>query len=85
MPIEGKYRMGFMEQAMGAAPSTFQQSRIEILQPIFALKWCIIMMNPFVAERAQAGSFADPARDQTERKKTQLFKAKAALQSMKLR
>ena len=84
MPVDGKYRDSFLAHLSGAALSAAQRTRIDILQPVFALKWCIIMMNPFVVERAQAGSFADPSRDQSERKKTQLAKAMAAMQAMKL-
>jgi hypothetical protein len=84
VPVDARYVDGFLEQTLDAAGSRPQRRRIEILRPIFAVKWCIIMMNPFVAERAQAGTFADPARDQTERRQTQLAKATAALRAMKL-
>lgn len=82
--VDTRYLGLFLDNMNDAALPAKLRSRIEILQPVFALKWCIIMMNPFVAERAQASTFADPSRDQTELKKTQLAKAMAAMQAMKL-
>jgi hypothetical protein len=82
--VDIRYLDGFIAQATGGDLPSKLRARIEILQPLFALKWCIIMMNPFVAERAEAGSFANPSRDQTERKKFQLAKAVAAMQAMQL-
>jgi hypothetical protein len=82
--VDDRYLAVFLSNVNGAALPSKLRTRIEILQPLFALKWCIIMMNPFVIERAQAGTFADPSRDQSERKKTQLAKAMAAMQAMKL-
>jgi hypothetical protein len=84
VPVDGKYFEPFLANTLGVVSAGSLRNRIEILRPIFAVKWCIIMMNPFVAERAQAGNFADPARDQSERKRTQLEKAQSALSAMKL-
>ncbi len=84
VPVDGRYLDAFLENTLDAAVPESQRKRIDILRPIFAVKWCIIMMNPFVAERAQAGNFADPARDQSERKRTQLEKATSALNMMQL-
>jgi hypothetical protein len=84
VPVARKYFDAFLRMAMGGVQREPQTRRIDILRPVFAVKWCIIMMNPFVAERAQPGSFANPAGDETERRRTQLVKAKAALSAVKM-
>jgi hypothetical protein len=84
VPVARKYFDMFLQRATDGFQSAPRRRRFDILRPVFAIKWCIIMMNPFVAERAQAGSFADPARDETERKRTQLAKAKTALSATKM-
>lgn len=52
------------------------------LLPMFALKWCCIMLNSFVPGLARPGQFSDPASDQLERKCLQLAKAEAAFLSL---
>ena len=83
VPVDRRYFAAFVARAAGSPMLDVLRARVEILQPVFALKWCIIMMNPFVADRAQAGKFADPSRDEDERKRTQLAKAMTALQAVK--
>jgi thiamine kinase-like enzyme len=83
VPVDPTYADAFLERAAGPRMSASLRARVHILQPVFALKWCVIMMNPFVLDRAQAGKFADPSRDEDERKRTQLTKAQRALQAIK--
>lgn len=82
--VDNRYLDVFLDNVNGAALPAKLRARIEFLQPLFALKWCIIMMNPFVAERAEPATFANPSGDQSERKKTQLAKAMTAMLAMKL-
>ena len=83
VPVDQKFFDSFLQETVKGPQAELQKSRIDILCPVFAVKWCCIIMNPFVRERAQAGHYANPTRDETERKRTQVKKAKAAFDALK--
>jgi len=82
VPVDRKFFGAFMRAILKGPRADWQERRIALLWPVFALKWCCIMLNPFVAERAQPGAFANPACDESERKRTQLKKATAAFATL---
>jgi hypothetical protein len=82
VPVERRFFQPFVRAIFEGPLAEWHQCRVELLQPVFALKWCCIMLNPYVADRAQAGNFVNPARDESERKRTQLKKASAALAAL---
>ena len=82
IPVDRKFYEPFVRATIKGPRADWHKRRIELLQPIFAVKWCCIMLNPYVVERAQAGNFANPLRDETERKRTQLKKATAAFAAL---
>lgn len=58
------------------------RARVDLLQPVFALQWCCIMLNAFLPDVAKRGQFANPS-DQEERKAAQLNKAATAFRHLK--
>jgi hypothetical protein len=56
--------------------------RIDLLRPIFGLKWCCIMLNHFLPDMAVKARFADPDHDEVRRKSEQLSKARKAFQQL---
>jgi Phosphotransferase enzyme family len=59
-------------------PDAAIRERASVLMPLFALKWCCIMLNPFVPVLASPGAFAAPDHDLEERKALQIAKAERA-------
>lgn len=55
-----------------------QRRRIELLLPIYRLKWCCIMLNDFLAAGNQRRQFARAEGDEQDRKARQLAKARTA-------
>lgn len=55
-----------------------QRSRIDLLLPVYRLKWTCIMLNEFLPQGAERRRFAGEA-DLIARKRTQLAKARLAL------
>lgn len=65
-----------MQEAFGEDP--LYRARLETLSPLFGLKWCLIMLNEFVAVDMQRRGFAGMAdRDKAAARRRQLDKAKA--------
>jgi hypothetical protein len=62
----------------------FHLRRIELLLPVYRLKWCCIMMNEFLPVGSQRRNFACDVDDCQQRKRTQLDKAKRTLQSIEI-
>jgi hypothetical protein len=73
------------EKFFEGAVAGFQQfgpvaRRAEIVYPLFALKWCMILLNEFLPEQLERREFAsDRPQDSGERQYTQLLKAKNML------
>ncbi len=54
--------------------------RVELVYPLFGLKWCTILLNEFVPEYLQRREFADQERiEREQRQQQQLIKAEALL------
>jgi hypothetical protein len=63
-------------------PEAAIRERAAILMPLFALKWCCIMLNPFVPSLASPGRFAAPVQDVDGRKELQINKAELAFATL---
>jgi hypothetical protein len=50
--------------------------RASLLEPVFRVKWCCIILNEFLAEAAERRRFANPVMDREKSKVLQLEKAK---------
>ena len=83
VPVAPELGRRFMARAAHLWPDTDALlARARALRPMFALKWCCIMLNPFVPALARPGQFSDPTADLAERKTRQLAKARAAFNSL---
>ena len=63
-----------------AAPSAFRR-RVELLLPVYELKWCCIMLNEFLPADGRR-AFAGAGGDREDRRAAQLAKVAAALDRM---
>ena len=57
--------------------------RVRLLEPIFQIKWCCIILNEFLPIAAKRRQFADPSTDTHSRKERQLLKATQLFDSLK--
>jgi hypothetical protein len=67
----------------GQRDSNAIRRRIGLLQAIFGMRWCCIMLNPFLPDCARAGQFADPGANDGVRKRAQLAKAVRAFNRLR--
>ncbi len=57
--------------------------RVQIIHPLLALKWCCIILNPFVPEWAARNQFADSASDLNILKRQRLNSARKAFSNIR--
>jgi len=57
-------------------------ARVRLLEPIFKVKWCCIILNEFLPAAAKRRNFADPSIEASTRKERQLMKAKLFFESL---
>ncbi|HTI51977.1 MAG TPA: aminoglycoside phosphotransferase family protein [Planctomycetaceae bacterium] len=62
----------------GLAHPERHRQRIDLLLPVYRLKWCCIMLNDFLPAGNQRRQFARAEEEETERKARQLAKARQA-------
>jgi hypothetical protein len=75
-PVPPRHREAFGRRV--AAPfddSAALIARARLLEPVFRVKWCCIILNEFLPEAADRRRFADPGMDPEESKLLQLEKA----------
>ena len=60
------------------------RARIHVLRPIYAIKWCCIVLNVFLPVHLARRRFADPGIDAPALKRSQLAKAENMLKSLNL-
>ncbi len=66
----------------GLPNRAMHRRRIDLLWPIYRIKWCCIMLNVFSPAGARRRGFAQPAQELEGMKKTQLALAREALRSL---
>lgn len=77
VPVPRAHASRFLAEA--AAPFERPEALIErarLLEPVFRVKWCCIILNEFLPEEAERRRFANPASDPQTRKHRQLDKAR---------
>lgn len=77
VPVLPAHAEPFVAEA--AAPFERPEALIEharLLEPVFRVKWCCIILNEFLPEAAERRRFANPASDPQTRKHRQLDKAR---------
>jgi hypothetical protein len=83
VPVPQAHAERFATEA--AAPFENPEALIEharLLEPVFRVKWCCIILNEFLPEAAERRRFADPASDPETRKQRQLDKARQLLATL---
>ncbi len=76
VPVPDDYHEEFCRQiAMCRADPDACLLRIKLLEPVYQLKWCCIMLNDFIKTDASRRSFAHGATGQPSRLREQLSKA----------
>ena len=76
VPVPQAHAERFVVEA--SAPFEAPEALIEharLLEPVFRVKWCCIILNEFLPEAAERRRFANPASDPQTRKQCQLDKA----------
>ncbi len=76
LPVSMRHWSGFLDGAFGDDGAAIEV-RARTLMPVFALKWCCIMLNPFLPVLSGPARFADPVADAEAKKRVQLEKATA--------
>lgn len=83
VPVRREYFDVFLEIACAALPDPARAAaRARLLEPVFRVKWCCIILNEFLPGAARRRRFADPATDSSARRRAQLSKARALLDSV---
>ena len=64
VPVAAGHYDRFFAATLGDWPEAERlAARADLMRPVFALKWCCIMLNPFLPEAAARARFADPGQD----------------------
>lgn len=80
MPLTDPQRGRLLGGLLGGfGPDHGLAARVRVAYPLYALKWCTILLNEFVPENLERRVFADPRLVPTEVRRVQLAKAEAML------
>lgn len=83
IPVNRVYSAAFINRVLAhIEDQATVRRRIDLLRPVFGLKWCCIMLNRFLPDMAQRAAFADPDQNVAERKRQQLEKARSAFETV---
>jgi hypothetical protein len=83
IPVPREHFDPFLKTAMSfSRHANALELRARLLEPVFRIKWCCIVLNEFVPEAAQRRRFATPAADLVASKRRQLDKARTLLASV---
>ena len=73
----------FVAQAFAPFENAHEMAaRVRLLEPIFQVKWCCIILNEFLPAAARRRNFANPLTDTIARKQSQLGKAITLFKSL---
>ena len=79
-PVPQDAYAGFATQlAQGTSNPELHRMRMDLLLPMYRLKWCCILLNDFLPSGNSRRRFALQGQDETARKEEQLQKARHAL------
>tara|TARA_R110002110_G_scaffold94085_7_gene244330 strand:- start:2896 stop:3918 length:1023 start_codon:yes stop_codon:yes gene_type:complete len=83
VPVPTKNFEAFLDQTMVFSTAADElKERSRVLLPAQKVKWACIMLNDFLPDAARRRQFANPQADVTARKRSQLDKTAAALNSL---
>lgn len=82
-PVSRTHYEAFLAAATAPFPDPeAMAARARILDPVFRVKWCCIILNEFLPAEAKRRRFADATRDPAARKGLQLGKARALFDTL---
>jgi len=81
LPVPSIYFSQFARGVLADLPESMS-SRVEVLLPVYQIKWCCILLNHFLPVDSRRRSFAAAQIDLEDFKRRQLAKARAALQKV---
>jgi hypothetical protein len=85
VPVPANYFGPFVDRVTAAlSDPALHTGRIELLLPVYRIKWCCIMLNEFLPTGRQRRSFAQDAQNEDERKARQLEKARGLLNELQV-
>ena len=83
VPVPREHLDRFAKTAMSfSRHAAALEARARLLEPVFRIKWCCIVLNEFVPDAAQRRQFALPEADPATVKRRQLEKARGLLASV---
>ncbi len=83
VPVAHAYFEDFLERACAVFPDpALTAERARLLEPVFRVKWCCIILNEFLPAAAKRRRFADASADAAARKRLQLAKARTLLDTL---
>ncbi len=84
VPVKHEYFDWFISKVLNSYPQfSSMLERIRILEPIFQMKWCCIILNEFLPQQERRRNFANPNIDSQDRKFRQLKKAQNLFEVIK--
>jgi len=82
VPVRGEHYERFVNAVVAGLPDPAStRQRIELLRPVYQLKWCCILLNDFLPVGRERRRFAEGEERTENRKSEQLTKARRALAS----
>jgi thiamine kinase-like enzyme len=84
VPVSREYFDLFVDHALQPYRDTIGELevRVRLMEPVFKVKWCCIVLNEFLQSEARRRNFANPTNDIEQRKKIQLVKAQKIFNSI---
>ena len=84
VPVSHEYFDLFLNRALQPYRDTIDEMevRVRLIEPVFKVKWCCIVLNEFLLSEARRRNFANPTNDIEQRKKIQLVKAQKIFNSI---
>jgi len=84
VPVKHEYFDGFISKVLTSYPQFSPMlERIRIMEPIFQMKWCCIILNEFLPQQEMRRNFANPDVISQDRKVRQLEKAQKFFEVIK--
>ena len=83
VPVPASFFDEFVDSALACfRDQSVLRRRVELLRPVYQIKWCCIALNVFLPVNLARRKFANPDLDESAIKQTQLAKARSLFQSM---
>jgi len=83
VPVPASFFDEFVDSALACfRDQSVLRRRVELLRPVYQIKWCCIALNVFLPVNLARRKFANPDLEESAIKQTQLAKAKSLFQSM---